>query len=261
MFFDTIASVDYRLTATDLEQVVHGGAAVWRDRLAEFADRFGPGMRVLDCACGSGLCTLGVAAAGFDVTGTDVSTGMLAEARRHAGMAGSDVVFAQSSWCDLPRHFKSQFDLVLCVDNSIVHAVDDEDLVASLRGMRSVLVPGGRCSLAWVAPEMYGTPGEIRILPVSPQFTGDRTQRTRSLQFRLWEIGADNIHQTYVRLREQPTAAAGWSQCIASARVLRLHPDRMRSCARRSGFSEVELRNRVDRVDGTVRGYAAVCCR
>jgi len=142
----------------------------------------------------------------------------------------------QSSWRDLPRRFEPQFELVLCPDNSIVHAVDDEDLIASLRGMRDVLVPGGCCYAAWAAPAMYGVPGQNRVLPERPQFTGNRADQNRELKFRLWQVRSCSVRQTYVRLREQPSAACRWSQRVASASVLRLSRERMRSCVVRAGF-------------------------
>ena len=45
---------------------------------------FDPSAKVLDCACGIGTQAIGLAALGYNVTGSDISEGELAEARKRA---------------------------------------------------------------------------------------------------------------------------------------------------------------------------------
>src|SRR5215204_4094285 len=50
-----------------------------------------PGRRVVDVGCGLGWCAIGLAQAGFEVTGLDISEWAIGEARRRGAEAGVDV--------------------------------------------------------------------------------------------------------------------------------------------------------------------------
>lgn len=99
--------------------------------------------RVLDCACGIGSDAIGLARAGFQVTASDSSAAFVAEAERRAQAVGVTIRFAVCQWDNLPQRFAAPFDLVLCVGNSISHALNHAALVRALSGMHAVLKPGG----------------------------------------------------------------------------------------------------------------------
>ncbi len=105
--------------------------------------RIGPGAEVLDCACGAGFEAIALQRAGYRVTASDGSEGMVAEARRNLAEAGLDVPVSTCPWVDLPSRFDRPFDAVLCVGNSIAHCEGADDMTASLRAMHGVLRPGG----------------------------------------------------------------------------------------------------------------------
>ena len=79
------------------------------------ADWIGPpqGVRVLDCACGSGFPALGLAALGYDVTCTDGSRLMLGHFARNARLDGLDLTGLRVPWHELPGRFGGRFDVVL----------------------------------------------------------------------------------------------------------------------------------------------------
>ena len=52
-------------------------------------------VRVLDCACGIGTQSLGLAMNGFDVTGCDISIGAVQRARSEASKRGLNVPFGR----------------------------------------------------------------------------------------------------------------------------------------------------------------------
>lgn len=70
-----------------------------------------PGTRVLDVACGAGQIALIAARAGAKVTGCDIATNWLEQARTRAAAEGLDIVFEEGDAEDLP-YAAGQFDVV-----------------------------------------------------------------------------------------------------------------------------------------------------
>lgn len=98
---------------------------------------------ILDCACGVGSAAMDLAAGGFRVTCSDVSSEMLRYSRENAGSKGIDSVeFYQCDWRDLPEGVPGVFDCVLNLGINIYH-LRDEELWKAISGMASKLRPGG----------------------------------------------------------------------------------------------------------------------
>jgi SAM-dependent methyltransferase len=71
------------------------------------------GRRILDVGCGTGRHSIGLAKLGFQITGIDISSGMLAEARKSAAEAGVDVHWIQA---DVKKmKFDEDFDAAICL--------------------------------------------------------------------------------------------------------------------------------------------------
>src|SRR5262245_44745608 len=83
-------------------------------RAPEFLRQFhiGPGVRVLDVGCGAGQLALQAARAGAEVTGCDISTDRIEEARRRAAEEGLTVRFEQADPQSLP-YGDREFDIVV----------------------------------------------------------------------------------------------------------------------------------------------------
>jgi ubiquinone/menaquinone biosynthesis C-methylase UbiE len=111
------------------------------NELAFFLPHLSPGMRVLDCGCGPGTITVGVAeqVQPGEVVGIDPDAGRLEHARALASERGlSNVRFEQGDIYALPFPDAS-------FDAALVHAVLEHlrDPVAALRQVRRVLKSGG----------------------------------------------------------------------------------------------------------------------
>ncbi len=107
-----------------------------------------PGAQILDCACGIGLLAVGLAEAGFRVTACDASPVMVERTRALARAHGVEVPTRVCRWDQLPdQGWQDRFDAVLCVGNSLAHAVGRPGRRAALDGMASVLVSGGVLAL------------------------------------------------------------------------------------------------------------------
>lgn len=127
-----------------------------RDELLEgISDWLGPseGLRVLDCACGSGFPALELIKRGYDVTCSDGSALMLAHFRENARKAGLAVEPLQLLWEQLAGRFLGVFDVVMCRGGgSLIYAGTwDENLppdrnavTTALQSFYDCLRPGGR---------------------------------------------------------------------------------------------------------------------
>jgi predicted TPR repeat methyltransferase len=96
------------------------------------------GRRLLDVACGTGNTILPMLERGYDVTGVDVSSAMVAEARRKSGGRARLLV---ADMRELPP--LGAFDLVWCLGDALNYLQTREELRAAFAGFRRNLAPGG----------------------------------------------------------------------------------------------------------------------
>lgn len=104
------------------------------------------GARVLDMGCGTGRHAIGLAAAGLEVTGVDISAGMLDKARQKAEQAGVEVNWIQydaRKW-----QGSGEFDAVLGLCEGAIGLLEHSDDpwerdVIVLQNMAASLRPGG----------------------------------------------------------------------------------------------------------------------
>ncbi|MET9298539.1 class I SAM-dependent methyltransferase [Micromonospora aurantiaca] len=112
-----------------------------RALLAAFAETVGPGRSVLEAGCGTGRVTAHLHRLGLDISGVDLSPGMVAVARR----AYPDLRFEVGSLIELTAPDASLAGLVSWY--SIIH-LPPELLSEVFAGFHRVLAPGGHLLLA-----------------------------------------------------------------------------------------------------------------
>ena len=140
-FYDDLADY-YDLVYHDWEASMVRQGRVLADLLRTEGPSEGT-FRVLDAAAGIGTQALPLAALGFQVTARDLSPGAIARLRREAESRGVRIDAARADMRDLATAVVGPFDAVIACDNSVPHLLEDEDIVAALRGFRRVLTDDG----------------------------------------------------------------------------------------------------------------------
>ena len=135
----TWESGDYGHFAKYLEP----GALEFLERLA-----VAPGTRMLDVACGAGQIAIPAARAGVKVTGVDLASNLVEQARARAKAEGLDVRFDQGDAEMLPYEDGS-FDLVVSLIGAMFAPRPDRVAAELIRVCR----PGGRIVMANWTPE------------------------------------------------------------------------------------------------------------
>lgn len=153
-----------QLPANDIAQLKSTMKSVWMagdfGKIANFstgvAEDFvkrtpiGPGTRVLDVACGTGNTAIPAARAGASVTGVDIATNLLEQARQRAAAEKLDVQFREGDAEELPFD-DQQFDVVITMFGAMFAPRPERVAAELLR----VCKPGGHIAMANWTPEGF----------------------------------------------------------------------------------------------------------
>ena len=139
-FYDDLADC-YHLIFQDWTRSIQWQASV----LGPLIEREFPTthLRILDCACGIGTQSLGLAERGHMVVGTDLSAAAIARARREAQQRSLPIQFEVADMRDLSRISESGFDVVLAIDNALPHLLNEQDLMRAVQQIAGKLHSGG----------------------------------------------------------------------------------------------------------------------
>ena len=201
--YDTIAAV-YEYLVPDALLSPRGSA----DAFAQYVPA---GARVLDCACGTGTLAVGLALRGHEVVATDASAAMVARTARLAAANRAPVDASVCTWEALPeRGWQEAFDVVLCVGNSLPHAVGRAGRRAALHAMAGCLRAGGRLvvtSRTWEQVRADGTRLQVgeqlverggrRGLPIYAWTIPERWDEPHYFDVAVTLIGRDGAIETH----------------------------------------------------------------
>jgi glycine/sarcosine N-methyltransferase len=139
-FYDRLAD-NYHLIFEDWEASTRRQAAALGAILEHECGAPG-GVRILDCACGIGTQTLGLASRGFKVTACDVSPSVIERTRKEAEKRALDVRLFVADMLDLTAIPEGDFDAVICMDNALPHLENYDELLEAANQIRRKLRAG-----------------------------------------------------------------------------------------------------------------------
>jgi glycine/sarcosine N-methyltransferase len=179
-FYDRLAS-NYHLIFEDWDasmkrQAAALGAILERECGTRSA------LRILDCACGIGTQTLGLASLGFKVTASDLSPASVERTRVEAAKRHLNVQLFVADILDLTEIPDKDFDAVMCMDNVLPHFESDEELFQAATQIRRKLRAG---ATFMGSIRDYDTLVQERPVVQGPAFYSD--QGSRRVVHQVWD--------------------------------------------------------------------------
>lgn len=228
-FYDDLAE-HYHLIFNNWDHSIERQAGILGPILEE---RLGPApLKVLDCACGIGTQTIGLARRGHIVTGSDVSESAIHRARRETALRGMKAEYYVEDMRNLSCLPDSGFDAVLIGDNSLPHLLSDEDLAAALNAVFGILRPGG-ILLATIRD--YDSLLETRPTIQAPVFYSDNGRRRIVHQVWDWRTNEYVLH-LYLTWETD----SGWRSKHFASQYRALKREELSKSLKSSGFENVD---------------------
>ncbi|MDX9755124.1 MAG: class I SAM-dependent methyltransferase, partial [bacterium] len=119
--------------------------ASWARHIINLADRFEIQVdKILELACGTGSLAIHLAQLDFAITGIDRSEAMLHHAKEKSRQEGVSIPFHAASMQSFSSVSLDQdFDLILCLYDSLNYLLNEEDIHATFQEVTTHLRPGG----------------------------------------------------------------------------------------------------------------------
>lgn len=128
-FYNSMAS-QYDKLFSDWAATTHEQAAILDQIFCN--NGFDRTSSVLDCACGIGTQSIGLAALGYAMTASDISDAELAEAAKRAAKNNVSIRFEHADFCALSDTFSETFDIIICMDNALPHMLSHDALASAI---------------------------------------------------------------------------------------------------------------------------------
>jgi SAM-dependent methyltransferase len=181
------------------------------------------GTRVLDLACGPAVHVVPLARAGAEVTGVDLSPGMLARARAACDRAGVSATLVEANMLEFVA--PGAFDLVINMYTSFGYFTDPGDNLTVLRNIHDSLAPGGAAVIDLLGKEVLASwVGRPQAVPV-----GDGTVFMQ-----------DTILDDWTRLRTDWTLVRGGTVRTATILSHLYSAAELRALFEQTGFVDIE---------------------
>jgi SAM-dependent methyltransferase len=228
-FYDDLAE-SYHLIFQDWTQSVQRQAGT----LGPLIEREMPVGRlwILDCACGIGTQTLGLAQRGHTLVGADLSEIAISRARREAEQRHLSIQFEVADMRDLSSLSVTEFDVVLAADNAIPHLLNEQDLSGAVQQIAGKLRPGG---LFLASIRDYDQIVKDRPAMLPPAFFQDGVHRR--IYHQVWDWTSDRQYTVHLYITQE--TQAGW-KCQHFVFIYRaVLREELTAVLRRAGLVEI----------------------
>ena len=208
-FYDSLAS-HYDKLFLDWQSATQEQAAILNTLFLE--NGFDRSARILDCACGIGTQSIGLASLGYSVTASDISHGELAEAKGRAAKNNVEIRFEHADFCALSETFSQPFDIVICMDNALPHMLSESALEAAVKSITGQIVTGGMfvASIRDYDALLMDKP------PYSPPYI-HKTGKGKRVSFQTWNWDGDHYQLTQYIIDDEETLQISKFDCAYRA--------------------------------------------
>jgi len=199
-----------------------------------------PSRSILDVSCGIGTQALGLAALGYAVTASDLSSAAVERARLEAAQRNLAIDFTVADMRRCAAVHGSRFDVVLSADNSIPHLLTDDAIREAFGHFHQCLRPGG---ITILGVRDYSTEerSSPRLMPYG--FRSEGGDRYFVVQTRDWDGDFYDVAMYFIREARGSKPA---TVIAGSSRYYAVPIDRLVSLLEESSFIEIQ------RLDGVL---------
>lgn len=227
-FYNNIAS-QYDKLFQDWQSTIHEQAVIL-NRI--FNDNgFDTAAHILDCACGIGTQSIGLAALGYRVSASDISAAEIIEAKERAKKNNVDIRFELADFRGLADRFSEQFDIVIAMDNALPHMLSNKDLEAAIKSITEQTKPNG---IIVASIRDYD-----RLLEEKPSYSPPyiyKTDKGQRVCFQTWTWKNDNYHLVQYIIEDEQTLQTSKFECEYRA----VSREELTSIFRANGCKEVQ---------------------
>ena len=183
-FYNNLAT-QYDKLFLDWQSTTHEQAVILNKLFAD--NGYDNTARILDCACGIGTQSIGLAALGYQVTASDISDAEIAEAKERAAKNNVKIRFEHADFCALSETFLEKFDIVIAMDNALPHMLSESALEAAIKSIINQIATGGMfvASIRDYDALLADRP------PYSPPYI-HKTESGQRVSFQTWTWSGDN---------------------------------------------------------------------
>jgi SAM-dependent methyltransferase len=159
---------------------------------------------ILDCSCGIGTQSLGLAAQGYEVTASDLSPAAVERTRLEARQRNLSLQASVADMLSLYKHHGRTFDVVLSCDNSVPHLLSNEDLLTAFRQFYECTRPGGICLLSVRDYAAMDLGSRTQLHPYGVRDVGD----VRYVLFQIWDLKPPLYDTTFYVIEHRGSSPA-----------------------------------------------------
>ena len=230
------------MSSFDKVALAYDDAIDWEARLARempfIISRLGnlKGKRVLDLACGTGRHAVALALEGAEVVGIDNSEVMIARAKEHAVTNDVSPKFILGEMTELHSITVDQYDLIICLGNSLALLDNLNGLEMVLSSVYNSLNDGGLfVAQALNFEEIHRT--GFRFFPQK----GGKMDTGEDIVFSRFFEHTDPPHSSTLVMSAQMKVKGKWTSLVSTQKVLNLNSDLLKRYLVQAGFQETSF--------------------